>query len=401
MLRLLYKTLLFVFLILLSQTLLAQSRKDLENKKKKLQEDIELKNNLLKETTRNRQLSLSQLVLLNKKISSREELIYTIRREIKALDKQIEENRSLIKSMEEDLKRLKDEYAQMVFFAYKNKNAYDRLMFIFSSKDFNQAYKRLKYFQQYSDYRKKQVELIVKTQEALLQKQKELEDKKKEKEGLLQQEQGEKNSLYAEKQDQQKMIRGLQDKEKKLKDDIKKTEQERAKLQKAIQRIIEEEMAKAKESGNKSLALTPEAMKLSADFQSNKAKLPWPVEKGILVGSFGEHPHPVLKGITVKNNGVDISTAENSSVRAVFGGEITGVIIIPGAGKALMVRHGEYLSVYANLKEVFVQKGDKVSTKQEIGKVMTDETDGKTEVHFEIWKGQVILDPATWLYKAK
>lgn len=383
----------------------AQTKKELENKKKQLQKEIKQTESLLNETKKNKKLSLNQLVTLNKKISIREQLIATIQAEIRLAEKQIKENKEIIASLENDLKKLKEEYAKMIYYAFKNQDAYSRIMFIFSAKDFSQAYRRLKYMQQYSFYRQKQAEMIEKTQELLNKKVAELEEKKRQKQQLLGIEEQEKQVLAKEKTEQEKTLSLLQEQEKELLKKIKEKEQEQKQLQLAIQRIIEEEIRKSREKAKsegtkpaeKGLTLTPEAQKLSNTFEANKGKLPWPVAEGIITGKHGEQPHPVLKGITIKNNGVDISTKKDAPVRAVFEGEVTGLATIPGFGKVVMIRHGEYLTVYSNLRDVFVKKGDKIKTKQNIAVVDTDEN-GKTEVHFEIWKGSTLMNPETWLY---
>lgn len=413
----------------------AQNKKELEQKKQQLQKDIKLTNRLLDETKVNKKLSLNQLVTLNKKISIREELIGTINDEINVLDRQIAINKSQLSQLETDLKSLKDEYAKMIYFAYKNKSAYDRMMFIFSSKDFNQAYSRLKYLQQYTDYRQKQGELIIQTQQNINLKLKELSNKKNEKLGIVTEQEQEIGNLSGEKQEKEKVLVQLQDKEKQLKAELKKKQNDSRRLQQAIQQIIEEEIRKAKEEARKAAAeaekkrieankskkelpkgtkvektenvksrptvmyMSPEAEKLSSSFELNKSKLPWPVSEGVIVEGFGEHEHPVLKGIKIKNNGVDIQTNKNAMARCIFEGEVSGVVSIPNAGIAVIVRHGEFLSVYSNLNEVYVNKGDKLKTKQTIGTIERDEESGKTEVHFEIWKGNVMLNPELWIGK--
>ena len=168
-----------------------------------------------------------------------------------------------------------------------------------------------------------------------------------------------------------------------------------------LQRIIDEEIKKQNKGGKGKYVLTPEAKALSSNFENNKGKLPWPTSKGVVTAYYGEHWHPVLKGIKIYNNGVDISTDAGGRARAVFEGEVSGVIVLPGSGKAVMVRHGAYISVYANLVDVFVQKGDKLTTKQEIGKAKTDQQKGQTHVHFELWKGQTTMNPSQWLYQFK
>lgn len=383
-----------------------QTKKDLENKKKQLQEEIDNTNQLLQETKKNKKLSLNQLVMLNKKISAREELINTINGEISVLNKQINENNESIKGLQNDLDKLKKEYAQMIYYAYKNQDAYNRLMFVFAAKDFEQAYMRLKYLQQYSDYRHKQAEAIVNTQKNLNAKVQELEVRKTDKRVLLTNEETEKQNLTSEKSEKEEVFSQLQQQESKLKKDLEKKKQDAQKLQLAIQRIIEKELEKAQKEAvtqNKpkpaKLVLTPESQQLSNSFASNKGKLPWPVAKGVISEHFGVHPHPLMKNVDVNNNGVDITTTNGSLSRAVFDGEVKGVVNMPGAGQFVLIRHGEFLTVYANLKDVYVKVGDQVKTKQNLGSILYDDDDSKTVMHFEVWKGQSKMDPEDWLYR--
>ncbi len=385
---------LFFPIILFSQ----KDKQTLEHKKKNLLEEIEYQNHLLKETTSNKKLSLGQLIIINKNISARENLISTINFQVRDLSLQIEETMALVEAMENDLKILKTEYARMVYHAYKNRNSYEKIVFVFSAKDFNQAFKRLKYYEQFTEYRKSQAALIVKTQESLKLKNADLERKKLEKQQLLETEKTEKQNLTQAKEKQQSTLKQLQTKEKQLKEEIKKKQSEIEKLQKAIEETIRKEMEEQKKKGFYSM--TPEMKELSEGFENNKGKLPWPVLKGVVTEWFGEHDHPVMKGIRIKNNGLEIETTSGSSARAVFDGEVSKVIVIPGSGKAVLVRHGEYLSVYFKLNETFVKPGEKIKIKQEIGSIITDELNGKTELHFEVWKGKIILNPSDWIYKA-
>lgn len=392
----------------------AQTQKELEEKKKRLQDDIKYTNKLLDETENSKKNSLTQLRLLNTKIEMRQELIKTISKEIKLIDKQINQTNSVVGALEQDLKKLKTEYAKMIYFAWQNQNQYDRLMFIFSSKDFNQAYLRLKYIQQYSDYRKKQAKIIKETQTALSEKIDVLKKSRKEKAELLKTEEQEKLKLTSEKQEKDDLIKNLQDREAQLKKELKQKQNEAQKLQKEIERIIAEEIRKREEEARKKaaadkaagkeaketpkgIALTPEEMLISDNFEMNRGKLPWPSEKGIITGRFGEQNHPDLPNVKINNNGIDIGTDKGAKARAVFDGTVSAIISIPGAYKAVMVRHGEFISVYANLEEVYVKKDDKIKVKQEIGKVHTDEAEGKTELHFEIWKGNVKTNPEEWI----
>jgi septal ring factor EnvC (AmiA/AmiB activator) len=373
----------------------------LENDKKKIESEIQYNNQLLEETKKSQQVTMNQLVVLKKQINSREKLINNLNEEIITVNEQINNNNKLIAELNTDLEKLKKEYAAMIYYARKNRNNYDRLMFIFSSEDFNQAYRRIKYFQQYSAFRKTQVGLIEQTQDSIAKMTEALDQYKSERIGLLRNVESERANLYAEKDEQNSTIAQLNKKEKELLATIRDKERAANKLQKEIEKIIAEEINLAsKKSGTTkkgSFNLTPEELQLSSDFQSNKGILPWPLERGIISGTFGEHPHPVLKNVMTKNNGVDILTDENSKARAVFSGEVTRVMSVPNYNYVIMVRHGEFLSVYSNLSQVYVQKGDKVKTKQELGCVHTEAKEAKTELHFELWQGKTLLNPSLWL----
>ena len=373
----------------------------LENDKKKIEEEIKYNSKLLDETIKSQETTLNQLVVIKKQISTREKLIMNINSEIKAVNEEIDRNNLTLKQLTNDLAKLKGEYAAIIYYTHKNRSSYDKLMFIFSSSDFNQAYKRLKYFQQYSAYRKTQVILIEETQAEIKQKLEDLDNLKLAKVSLLRTIESEQSKLNAEKTQQSKTITDLNKKEKELLATIKDKEKAAKKLQKEIEKIIAEEInAASKKTGTSksgAYSLTPNEVKLSSDFQLNKGGLPWPLERGIISGSFGEHPHPVLKNVMTKNNGIDILTEKDAKARAIFNGEVTRVMSIPNYNYVIMIRHGEFLSVYSNLSEVFVQKGDIVSTKQEIGNIHTDVKDNKTELHFELWKGKTLLDPQLWL----
>jgi septal ring factor EnvC (AmiA/AmiB activator) len=277
-------------------------------------------------------------------------------------------------------------------------------MFMFSSKDFNQAYKRLKYLQQYSSYRKRQADLIIKTKAEIDAKINKLESIRTEKQVLLNSLDNEKRNFSKEKMQQEGVLTDLKKKEKDLKKDLIRKERTAEKFQRAIEEIIREEIRKAREEAAKAgkssagFPMTPEAQALSNIFSANKSKLPWPVAQGVITGEYGTHPHPVLKQIQVKNNGVDISTNAGSMARAIFEGTVSKVIIIPGEGKSVLIRHGEYLSVYSYMSEVFVKAGDKVTTKQELGLLVSENSNTKTEIHFELWKGMSTLNPAYWLF---
>lgn len=414
----------FAFLILPLFTG-AQSRTDLEKKHKKTQDDIKYTNSLLKKTQRDKKISMNQLIILNKKIAARQELITTISNETNELNKKIQSNLEVVQSLEGNLKRLTDGYAKMVVFAYKTRSSYDKIVFILAAQDFNMAYRRLKYLQQYADYRKKQMEKILSTRQDLSQKITELQTKKEDKEVLLNEEKTETNQLASEKNEHAKMLTVLKSKEKELSKKLAEQKLSDQKLQNAINDLIAEEIRKAEKARKEKLKkekeqnaklnkpdnkvaekvskptvfdLTPAEQIVSDKFEANKGKLPWPIERGVITGTFGEHDHPVLKGIKIRNDGVYISTTQGSSARVIFDGVVSKIISIPGKNKAIIIRHGDFLSVYSNLKEVSVNVGEKVKSKQKIGTIFSDnDDDNKTILELQIWQGTVKQNPEWWL----
>lgn len=413
-------TIFFVFLTLADYSF-AQSSAELKRRKETLTREIESLNKSINKTSSNKRLSLKQIKTLNTQIRLREEKINTINSEVRLLDNQISDNTNTVYSLQSQLNRLKKEYAGMVLFAFRNQSSYNKLMFIFASADFNQAYKRLKYLQQFSEYRKKQANYIQETSKDLNIKIVELDHNKRTKSNLLNDQRKEKQTLGKEKNTQSKVLTGLSRQEKALKKELNQKRKESARLNRAIQNAINKEIeeayrraeaearaaaAKAKaenkeaptakpiSKGSSILAATPESAKLSSDFLGSRGNLPWPVASGIITEGFGIHRYG--ENVTTENNGVDIKTAEGSSVRAVFSGEVAAVQNFAGSF-AVLIRHGEYFTVYSNLRSVSVSRGQKVSLKQNIGSVLTDPTDGTTEVHFEVRKGAVAVNPSSWL----
>jgi septal ring factor EnvC (AmiA/AmiB activator) len=417
------------------------NKKDLETKKKKLKEEINTINDLLHETKSSKKLSMNQVAILNKKISVREELINTINYEIHIINKQITENQTAIKNLNATLDKLKKDYAAMIYFDYRNSDAYSKLMFLFAADSFNQAYQQYKYTQQIAEYRRKKAAEITDTQTEISKKNAELASKKEEKRQLLGSEELEKLNLAKEKTDQESTLSSLQQTEKQLKTELDKKKSEIENLNAAIKKLIQEEIKRqqeeerkhalalakkkeeraanrAKEKKNKAsaktveedkkadakaeaaeMAETKEAEQLSSDFSSNKGKLPWPVAKGVITIGFGEQEHPTIKGFMINNNGVEISAAKGQNARAVFEGIVTGVTTVPGIGKIVIIRHGDYLSVYSNLEEVLVKSGDKIALKQNIGTIAFNDDENRNVINFQIWKGQKILNPEEWLYR--
>jgi murein hydrolase activator len=381
----------------------AQSKEDLQKERDRISQEISLTSKLIKEKQESRSKIEGELSLINRKINLREDLIKSLRREIVLYNQRINENKAEVRKLESDLEETKANYAEMVRYAQRSNRAEDKLMYIFASSDFFQASQRVRYLRQIADYRESQAKEIVTRQEHLNALNLELLKIINEKDALLQKEEEEKGELARDKTRQQSAVSGLKQEEKNLLKKLKEQEKQREKLNKEIQRIIEAEIRASKKDNAGVFSLTPEAAALSASFESNKGKLPWPVERGVITAKFGNNPHPILAGITVPNNGVDIATSPNSEVRAIFEGTVSGVFSIPGAGANVIINHGGYRSVYSNLKEVRVSKGDKITIKQVIGTVLTDEGSGKTEAHLEIWKvseaGPVKQDPALWIFR--
>jgi septal ring factor EnvC (AmiA/AmiB activator) len=380
-----------------------QRKEDLQKERDKISAEINLTTKLIKEKQESRSKIEGELSLIVRKINLREDLINSLRREIALYNQRINDNKIEVNKLEAELAETKKNYAEMIRFAQRSNRAEDKLMYIFASSDFFQASQRVRHLRQIAQFREKQAKDIISQQAHLNGLNLELLKVINEKDALLQKEEQEKGELARDKSRQQGAVSGLKQEEKQLLKTLKQQEKQREKVNKEIQRIIEAEIRASKNDNSGVFALTPEAAALSASFESNKGKLPWPVERGVITAKFGNNAHPVLAGIMVPNNGVDIATSPNAEVRAVFQGTVSGVFSIPGAGANVIINHGGYRSVYSNLKEVRVSKGEKIDIKQVIGTVLSDEGTGKTEAHLEIWKvseaGPVKQDPAIWIFR--
>ena len=416
MLRLNKYTLFFIG-VLLSFSAFSQTKEELKKQKSSIEKEISYTTDLLNKTKANKTKSLSYLKVLDKQINNKERLLQTLNIEISLLNKQIRKTeKSIINTgqsivaEQDNLELLKSEYAKMIFACFKKKGNRNDLIFIISAEDFNQAYKRIIYLKQYSSFRKNQAEKITESQKELERKKSDLNAQKKQlisesasKKELVGAKKNELNTISDTKQEKQALVNKLSKSERLFKKQLK-AKQKRAKaLDDEIRKIIEEEIRKAREEAekkNKGFSLTPEAMALSSEFNNNKGKLPWPLAKGVIVQGYGKQKHAVFAGIETFNNGIDIATDKNTSVRAIFDGTVSRIFFIKGEGKAILMNHGEYFSVYSGLKEVSVKVGDKLLAKEKIGVVFTQEMEEKTELHFEIWKGYDKHDPSKWLYKA-
>ncbi len=388
-----------VFLLLINTLgINAQSLENLRQEKEKAAQEIQYTNKLLSEAQKDEKASLNKVRLLNNNINQRNNLISSYNSEIKVIQGFIGDNLMVVEMLNEDLVLIKNEYAEMIRLAYKNRSAYDKIFFFLSSESFNQAYKRNLYLKQYTDFRKKQSETLDAIQSILKEKAKDLEEQTQAKERVLAQKVEENEKLAAEKNQQSAYIKSLQTKQRTLRQKLRNQRRVEQQLAQEIQKIIEEEARKSAKSGGSGFALTPEQKLVGDNFAQNKSRIPWPLERGIITEHFGVHKHPVLKNITIENNGVDISTDEGAKARAVFQGEVSRVFGITGGNMAVIIRHGSYLSVYSNLEEVTVKKGDLVFAKQFIGSVFTDKKDGnKTVLKFQIWLENKKLDPENWI----
>ncbi len=382
-----------------------QSREALERDKQNIEREIRLINEMLQETKKTAEVGMNQLVMLNTQITRRESLLRAINNEISLINRRIETQTRTIEELRQELEELRASYAKMVQYAWLTRSNYQRMAFLFSSNSFNQAYMRLRYLQEYARHRQLQAEKIVKTQKTLQQEIARLEEQKIQQEKLRAEQQQSMQELNREKGEQDQTIRQLRRREQELMQRLRQQERARQDLQHNIERIIAEERRRSQEQARAegrtvtpgTYALTPEEQLLSNNFAENKGKLPWPVERGVITGSFGEQPHPVLRNIKIVNNGIDIASVPGAKARAIFEGTVSRVITVPGAYNAVIIRHGEYLTVYSNLAQVSVQSGDKVNIRQEIGTVATDSREGKTHVHLEVWKGNDKLNPADWI----
>jgi septal ring factor EnvC (AmiA/AmiB activator) len=404
-------------------------RKELERKRVELLEKIKEAKKVLEETRRKQTSTVTQLKAISSQIKTRERIINNVHDQIRVLGEQIEESRDSLEKLKADLEKLKQDYAKSILSAYKSRNVYDKMMFVFSAQSFNQAIKRIQYLNQYSDYRQRQAALILSTQSEIISALNQMLAKKQEKMALIGMKESEKKELEQDKQEESRVLVSLQQQEKDVRKQLAESQAAAKKLNRAIEEMIareieearrkeearrREEAAKAAALAGKSstpskvepakptksesndLFLTPEVIKMSSDFEQNKNNLPWPVERGYIAESFGTHNHPTLKGVQVNNNGVDISTQPNAGVRAVFKGKVTKVFNVPGMGKIVLINHGKYFTAYARLASVSVQEGQHVDSKQNIGVVDTNE-EGVTEVQFQIWNMDKKLDPEVWL----
>jgi len=425
-----------------------QSKKDLQKQRDDINDKIEQTKKMIRDSERQQKSTIRQVQLLNEQLTFREQLLSNINNDIHTIDGEIKKKNHYIGEMEQQVDQMKREYGRMIYNAFRQRSSYDKLMYIFASEDFHQAYNRLKMTQRYADARKKQAFMILGKQEEIKSNINDLERDKQSKAQLANAKEKEKLEVEADKIEQQNRLQALKKEEGKLRKQQDKQKADRDKLTSRIQSVIAEEIRKenakkmeeekkaaaaaAKSTAAKStsgttasapktpptstttttaaapaakktaaVALAPETVLVNKDFEKNKGALPWPVSAGVITSHFGKHAHPSLAQVVVNNNGVDFTTEKGANALAIFGGKVTSIFNIPGAGQNVIVTHGSYKTVYSGLETVVVKIGDAVSTKQKLGTVMYDGED--YTLHFEVWKvgaeAGAAQNPELWIKK--
>ena len=401
------KQLIYISIVLVSffnlPSFLSQKKSELLKKQEKiLLEKIENTKVLINQTRATKKLTLSEINIVNRQIRYRQKLIDNYNFQLRKMDEKIQEINRQVNSLKNTNKILKEEYKKMLLYAFKNRDPNYKFLYIISASTFSEAFHRMKYIQHYKDYRLKQIDRIKKTQEDLAISKEQLNEEIKNKKDLLEIKEKEKLNYLTDKNSQLISLEKIKRNENKLAEELEKNNAERREIAKAVKKAIEDEIKALEKLKKAKFSLTPEGLEMSKSFNKNKGKLIWPVERGEITSKYGRHQHHVVSTAFVDNNGIDITTSKNANVRSVFEGKVTSVLIIPGAGRVVMVSHGEYRTVYANLQEVYVKKGDIVKPKENLGKLLAKES-GISESHFEIWRilssGMNTVNPSLWLSK--
>ena len=401
-----FSFILFIFLAIGSSNANAQSQRqqELEEKRRELQQEIREITKLLFAGKKEKKSVVSAVEDLNYKISVRKNLIRITNQQANLLTREINANQDEISTRRVKLKALKEAYADMIVKSYKNRARDNKLMFLLSSSSFQQAYRRLQYIKQYADYQRQQAEIIkVETKQLQLLNQ-DLLVQKKDKQKLVGENKAAKLILDKELKDQQAFIESIQKNLAKFSAQIKDKQKASEKLDKEIRKLIREAIAASNKKAGKSVknrtfSMTPEQKVLAANFTANKGKLPWPVASGVVKMRFGTNPSPIDPSIKIKSNGVRIATNKGEPVRAVFDGVVQGIMTPKNGNNTIMIRHGNYITVYKNLSKFYVSKGDKVTTKQVLGEVITNKASGESILSFGIYKDSAIQNPSIWVYK--
>lgn len=389
---------------MLSLSLGAQQKESdrLKKQQEALEKKIELTQKLLESTAENRENLSDNINLIERKIHYRQALLDNLQLQVSKLESDIEQMSRDIAMLTAEVKRQKEQYARMIVQAYKMRNTNASLLFVLSSESFNQANKRMEYLEQLSKYRADQIRKIKASIDQLEAEKTLLLEKKSEKDQVTALKAQEQNKYIQDRERQRRTIQEMQGKEQQLKSELVAQRKKAREIESAINAAINKEIL-AEKKKTISLAKTKEIALSNKGFEDNKGRLPWPVTTGEITKGFGKQPHPLHVNVFTYNNGVDITTVKGSTVRAVYEGDVSSVIVIPGAGKAVIIAHGNYRTIYSNLQETYVKAGDHVSVKQEIGALLVNRS-GNSEVHFEIRKittdGQISnINPTYWLYR--
>lgn len=371
-------------------SLTAQTVKDLQREQAQIQKELAITKQMLSETKKNEKTTTNKLTLLNRDIQNRKKLIRSIGNEINALDKDMKNLTIRRGELQEQLERYREDYANLVRKTHYADLQSSPLLFLLSSKSFQQLMRRMRYMREFAAYRQQQVKQIRATQAEIDVQNQLLADRKVERGEALKNEQREKENLDRDERKQKKMLKDLKKKESTLIAQQRKQQKKVDELNKKIEDLIKKQV-------QSKTTLTKEQQLIAGGFEANQGKLPWPVEKGFVSGFFGTHKHPVYEHVTINNKGIYIQTVENSDARVIYQGEVTSCIVL-GNTYAVIVQHGNYRTVYSNLSKVYVKQGDKLEIKQPVGRIYTDpDQDGKTELYFQIYQDRNLLNPSLWL----
>lgn len=390
-------------------------QEELEERKAKIQLEIQERQELLNSMKNKEKTVVSQLLIQIEKINLKEKLIKTTEKQTKLLNDDIYNNQLKINQLNKELDALKTDYAEMIRKSYKSRSEQSRVMFLLSSENFLQAYKRIQYMKQYNNYRKMQADEMLAKTTKLKVATVEIQGQKKEKEALIVENEKEKKGLEQEKVEQQKIAKQIQKDKKNIVAEIKKKQQESKKIDGQIQKLIREAIAEANRKTAKAAAsstttkadkkaiensvdivLTPEGKLISDNFKANKGRLPWPVEKGAITLGYGDQQHPVYKTLAIHSSGIEITTVTGANARAIFDGEVTQVQFVSPSKIAVLIKHGDFFTIYQNISSVSVKVGDRVSAREIIGKIRTD-GEGRTVLKFMISQNTSYINPAPWL----
>jgi septal ring factor EnvC (AmiA/AmiB activator) len=384
---------LFLFFLLLINSPLKsqQTRIELENERQKNFIKISEAEKILKETEESKNVTTGKLNVINKQINNRLSLISNLMKEIKFQNNEILDLNGVIYSLTNDLKILKNEYSEMIYYSYKSRSSLDKLGYVFSSNSYNQMFRRLGYIVQYTNSRKKQIQEIEIVTNELDNQKNNLIHEKRIQNKLLSDEVTENSKLQKLKRNQKKTISDLGKKERRIKKEINERRVSLEQLDNLIKEVIRSE-------GEKLSGVDLDLIKLTESFETNIGKLIWPVSSGFISNKFGIHPHSVIKNVKVKNDGIDIQTSKGSRVYSVFSGKVSTVAFIPGMNNVIIINHGEYYTLYAKLKNLVVEKGDIITIGQNIADIVTN-SDGVSELQFQVWKNNIKLNPEKWIMK--